>query len=125
MQTATDNLMQIASELNAAGKQVKVTVLKPRKARRSELIMSSTKGVRTNTNRRGQAYTGHATYATQSTVEGNRSAYFKTSGWSLMSTLPWAVRDVKGGAVVPLWVARMSRVLWGCLCKREARIKKR
>ena len=45
MQTATDNLMQIASELNAAGKQVKVTVLKPRKARRSELIMSSTKGV--------------------------------------------------------------------------------
>ncbi len=80
MQTATDNLMQIASELNAAGKQVKVTVLKPRKARRSELIMSSTKGVRTNTNRRGQAYTGRATYATQSTVEGNRSAYFKTSG---------------------------------------------
>ena len=68
MQTATDNLMQIAAELNAAGKQVKVTVLKPRKARRSELIMSSTKGVRTNTNRRGQAYTGHATYATQSTV---------------------------------------------------------
>ena len=50
MQTATDNLMQIAAELNAAGKQVKVTVLKPRKARRSELIMSSTKGVRTNTN---------------------------------------------------------------------------
>ena len=43
MQTATDNLMQIAAELNAAGKQVKVTVLKPRKARRSELIMSSTK----------------------------------------------------------------------------------
>ena len=30
-----------------------------------------------------------------------------------------------GGTVVPLWVARMSRVLWGCLCKREARIKKR
>ena len=88
MQTATDNLMQIAEELKAAGKQVKVTVLKPRKARRSELIMSSTKGVRTNTNRRGQAYTGHATYATQSTVEGNRSAYFKTSGWALMSTLP-------------------------------------
>ena len=29
MQTATDNLMQIAAELNAAGKQVKVTVLKP------------------------------------------------------------------------------------------------
>ena len=87
MQTATDNLMQIASELNAAGKQVKVTVLKPRKARRSELIMSSTKGVRTNTNRRGQAYTGHATYATQSTVEGNRSAYFKTSGWITYNTL--------------------------------------
>ena len=87
MQTATDNLMQIAAELNAAGKQVKVTVLKPRKARRSELIMSSTKGVRTNTNRRGQSYTGHATYATQSTVEGNRSAYFKTSGWSQLSTL--------------------------------------
>ena len=80
MQSSTDNLMQIAEELKAAGKQVKVTVLKPRRARRSELLMSSTKGVRTNTNRRGQAYTGHATYATASDVEGNRSAYFKTSG---------------------------------------------
>jgi len=39
-----------------------------------------TKGPRTNTNRRGQAYMGHATHAQQSTVEGNRAAYFKTSG---------------------------------------------
>jgi hypothetical protein len=59
---------------------VKVTRLPQRKAKRSELVMSSTKGVRTNTNRRGQAYNGHATHAQVAVVEGNRSAYFKTSG---------------------------------------------
>jgi len=35
--------------------QLKYTVLPTRKARRSDLIMSSTKGVRTNTNRQGQS----------------------------------------------------------------------
>jgi hypothetical protein len=59
---------------------VKVTRLPQRKAKRSELVMSSTKGVRTNTNRRGQAYNGHATHAQNSVVEGNAGAYFKTSG---------------------------------------------
>ena len=58
----------------------KITKLKPRLARKSELIMSQTKGVRTNTNRRGQCYSGHATEATQSLVSGNSSAYYKTSG---------------------------------------------
>jgi hypothetical protein len=59
---------------------VKVTKLPARKARKSELVMSQTKGSRTNTNRRGQNYQGHATHAQMSNVVGNRSAYFKTSG---------------------------------------------
>jgi len=59
---------------------VKVTRLPQRKARRSELVMTQTKGTRTNTNRRGQAYNGHATHAQNSVVAGNASAYFKTSG---------------------------------------------
>jgi len=59
---------------------VKVTRLPQRKARRSELVMTQTKGTRTNTNRRGQAYNGHATHAQNSVVTGNASAYFKTSG---------------------------------------------
>lgn len=58
----------------------KVTVLKPRRARKSELVMSMTKGIRTNTNRRGQAYSGHAIRPETSVLEGNASAYFKTSG---------------------------------------------
>lgn len=60
--------------------EIKYTVLKPRRARRSELVLSMTKGSRTNTNRRGQAYNGHATHAQNSVVEGNAAAYFKTSG---------------------------------------------
>jgi hypothetical protein len=60
--------------------EVKVTRLPTRKARKSELIMSSTKGVRTNTNRRGQCYNGHATYAQNSVMQGDTGAYFKTSG---------------------------------------------
>jgi hypothetical protein len=59
---------------------IKYTVLPTRKAKKSELILSSTKGVRTNTNRRGQAYNGHATHAQNAVTEGNGSAYFKTSG---------------------------------------------
>ena len=58
--------------------EVKVTRLPARKAKRSELVMSMTKGSRTNTNRRGQAYNGHA--SREMMVEGNHGAYFKTSG---------------------------------------------
>ena len=60
--------------------QIKYTVLPTRKARKSELLMSRTNGVRTNTNRKGQAYSGHATHAQNSVIEGNAAAYFKTSG---------------------------------------------
>ena len=60
--------------------QLKYTVLPTRKARKSELIMSRTNGPRTNTNRRGQAYNGHATHAQNSVIQGGHSAYFKTSG---------------------------------------------
>ena len=60
--------------------QIKYTVLPTRKARKSELIMSRTNGPRTNTNRRGQAYNGHATHAQNAVIEGSHSAYFKTSG---------------------------------------------
>ena len=80
MTSSTQNLLNIAAELQAAGKPVTVTVLKPRKARKSELVMSQTKGVRTNTNRRGQNYQGHAVHAEQSVVAGNAAAYFRTSG---------------------------------------------
>ena len=60
--------------------QIKYTVLPTRKARKSELILSRTNGPRTNTNRRGQAYNGHATHAQNAVLEGNAAAYFKTSG---------------------------------------------
>lgn len=60
--------------------EIKYTVLPTRKAKRSELILSSTKGARTNTNRKGQAGNAHATHAQFSVIEGGRSAYFKTSG---------------------------------------------
>jgi len=60
--------------------QIKYTVLPTRKARKSELIMSRTNGVRTNTNRKGQAYSGHAVTAQNAVTQGNAGAYFKTSG---------------------------------------------
>ena len=60
--------------------QIKYTVLPTRKAKKSELILSRTNGPRTNTNRRGQAYNGHATHAQNAVLEGNAAAYFKTSG---------------------------------------------
>ncbi len=60
--------------------EITYTVLPTRKARKSELILSRTNGVRTNTNRRGQAYSGHATHTQNAVIEGNGSAYFKTSG---------------------------------------------
>ena len=59
---------------------IKYTVLPTRKARKSELILSRTQGPRTNTNRRGQAYNGHATHAQNAVLQGNDAAYFKTSG---------------------------------------------
>ncbi len=58
----------------------KVTVLPPRRARASELTMSMTKGSRTNTNRRGQAYSGHAIRPETSVIGGSAGSYFKTSG---------------------------------------------
>lgn len=60
--------------------KIKYTVLPARRAKKSELVMSSTKGVRTNTNRRGQT-TPQATHAHRAVIEGAHSAYFKTSGW--------------------------------------------
>ena len=60
--------------------EIKYTVLPTRKARKSELLMSRTNGPRTYTNRRGQAYNGHATHAQNAVTEGNGAAYFKTSG---------------------------------------------
>jgi hypothetical protein len=74
--TATKLDLLIADTLG----EVKYTVLPTRKARKSELIMSRTQGPRTNTNRRGQAYNGHATHAQNAVLEGNAAAYFKTSG---------------------------------------------
>ena len=71
--------------------QVKVTKLPTRKPRKSELIMSQTKGSRTNTNRRGQNYSGHAVNAQTAVTQGNRSAYFKTC---LLYTSP-SPRDVE------------------------------
>ena len=59
----------------------KITVLKPRRARKGELVMSMTKGVRTNTNRRGQAYSAHALRPETNIIAGSASAYYKTSGW--------------------------------------------
>ena len=69
-----------ASRQTLIAQGYKVTVLKPRKARRAELVMSMTKGVRTNTNRRGQAYSGGALRPENSIIEGDAGAYFKTSG---------------------------------------------
>ena len=69
-----------ASRQTLIAQGYKVTVLKPRRARRAELVMSMTKGVRTNTNRRGQAYGGGALRPENSIIEGDAGAYFKTSG---------------------------------------------
>jgi len=74
------NSTLFASRQNLIDQGYKVTVLKPRRARASELTMSMTKGSRTNTNRRGQAYGGHALRPETSVIEGSANAYFKTSG---------------------------------------------
>ena len=54
--------------------------LKPRRPRKGELVMSMTKGARTNTNRRGQAYSAHALRPETNIISGGASAYYKTSG---------------------------------------------
>jgi hypothetical protein len=77
---------------------IKYTVLPTRKARKSELLMSRTNGPRTNTNRRGQAYSGHATHAQNAVIQGNDAAYFKTSGWGVRSVSPSeAYEQLEGG----------------------------
>ncbi len=59
--------------------KVKVTRLPKRKPRKGELIMSMTKGVRTNTNRGSHEHPG-ATAAHRSIMQGRQEDYFKTSG---------------------------------------------
>lgn len=66
------------SDLEAMG--FKVTVLKTRHPRKGELVMTMTKGSRTNTNRRGQAYSAHALRPETNVIEAPKSSYYKTSG---------------------------------------------
>ena len=75
-------LTAIIEDLQANGKTVTITKLPTRKARKGELIMSQTKGSRTNTNRRGQSYNSGATPATRSIIEGDAASYYKTTGWT-------------------------------------------
>ena len=77
---AKNNILSQKQFTLADGRQVTYTKLKPRKARRDELIFSMTKGPRSNTNRRGQAYNCRATRASRSIIEGNDRAYLRTSG---------------------------------------------
>ena len=65
-------------QLIAQGYTVKV--LRPRRPRKGELVMSMTKGVRTNTNRRGQAHSAHALRPETSIIAGPEGSYYKTSG---------------------------------------------
>ena len=73
------NLEKITNDLIANGVTPKITKLPTRKPRKGELIMSMTKGSRTNTNRRGQSYSG-ATIATRSIIEGDSSQQLKLKG---------------------------------------------
>jgi len=72
-------LNTIIDQLQSNGKSVKITKLKTRKPRKGELVMSMTKGSRTNTNRRGQSYSG-ATVITHSVIEGNSNQQLKLKG---------------------------------------------
>ena len=54
--------------------------LRPRRPRKGELVMSMTKGIRTNTNRRGQAYSAHALRPETNVLSAPKSSYYKTSG---------------------------------------------
>lgn len=71
-------LAESREQLIAQGYTVKV--LRPRRPRKGELVMSMTKGSRTNTNRRGQAYSAHALRPDCSVISGPKSSYYKTSG---------------------------------------------
>ena len=82
----------------------KVTVLKPRRARKGELIMSMTKGARTNTNRRGQAYSAHALRPETNIIAGSASAYFKTSGWVRAES-----SDFGGDAIPPFPLSEKAK----------------
>ena len=63
---AKNNIKQQTTLTMADGRRIKYTVLKPRKPKADELIFSMTKGPRSNTNRRGQAYNCRAVRATRS-----------------------------------------------------------
>ena len=65
-------------DLEAMG--FKVTVLRTRHPRNGELVMSMTKGSRTNTNRRGQSYSAHALRPETNVISAPASSYYKTSG---------------------------------------------
>ena len=54
------NIISVHTFIAPNGRQITYTKLKPRKARRSELLLSQTKGIRTNTNR-GKINSKHAT----------------------------------------------------------------
>ncbi len=54
--------------------------LRPRRPRKGELVMTMTKGVRTNTNRRGQSYSAHALRPETNVISAPKSSYYKTSG---------------------------------------------
>ena len=53
--------------------------LRPRRPRKGELVMSMTKGVRTNTNRRGQAYSAHALRPETNVLSAPESCLLYTS----------------------------------------------
>ena len=54
--------------------------LRPRRPRKGELVMSMTKVVRSNTNRRGEADSAHALRPDTNIISAPKSSYYKTSG---------------------------------------------
>ena len=75
---ATPPVNASKQDLEAMG--FKVTVLRTRHPRKGELVMSMTKGSRTNTNRRGQSYSAHALRPETNVISAPASSYYKTSG---------------------------------------------
>ena len=69
-----------ASRASLEAQGYKVTVLRRRNPRKGELVMSMTKGSRTNTNRKGQAYSAHALRPDCSVISGPANSFYKTSG---------------------------------------------
>ena len=73
--------IKIGQDIDALIKQgYTVKRLRPRRPRKGELVMSMTKGIRTNTNRRGQAYSAHALRPETNVISAPKSSYYKTSG---------------------------------------------